>query len=87
MENRLVFSRPPQQIFVLQVQKFLNGKLQKVKRNLEKGNWLVNFTLKSSQLYQHIFVNSVANIYYGVCCVLCIHLSVVVGAFMKWKYL
>jgi hypothetical protein len=32
-------------------------------------------------------VNSVADIYNGVCCVLCIHSSVVIGAFMKWKYL
>jgi len=58
------------------------------KRSPEKEEWLVHFILKSSELYTSMFfVNSVADIFYGVCCVLCIHLPVVVGAFMKWKYL
>jgi hypothetical protein len=45
------------------------------------------YTEKFQVIYQYVFVKSVADIFCGVGCVLCTHLPVVVGVFMKWKYL
>jgi hypothetical protein len=43
-------------MFMLEGQKFLDGKLQNMKRSMEKEKWLVHFILKISELYTSMFL-------------------------------
>lgn len=77
MENRLVFSRPPQQIFVLQVQKFLNGKLQKVKKKSGKRKLVGEFYIEKFSVIPAYFCEFCGQ--YILWCVLCVVYSFICG--------